>query len=61
MKERLKGKPEDKRVYTDKEINDLADWYQDLTIAQLMYIKEAYQQSLLIQAQEIQRGVMYVQ
>lgn len=48
----FKNKNDD--LYSDQEINDLADWFQDLTIRQLFFLKDSYEAMLVIQAQGIQ-------
>lgn len=47
-------------VYTDKEINELAEWADSLTIAQLMFLKDSYEALNQIRAHEI-GGSTYVQ
>ncbi len=42
-------KPE---IYTDQEINEIAEWAQDLTLKQLFFLKESYESMLKIQAYE---------
>lgn len=48
----------EKEIYTDDEINKLAEWFQDLTVAQLSFLKESYDSMLQAQAQEL--GQLYV-
>lgn len=43
----------EKTIFTDEEINKLADWYEDLTIAQLQFLKQSYTAMLQAQAKEI--------
>lgn len=43
----------EKEVYTDDEINKLAEWFQDLTVAQLSFLKESYATMLQAQAHEV--------
>lgn len=38
----LSKKP-DKEVYTDEQINELAEWLQDLTLKQAFFLKESYE------------------
>lgn len=47
-----------KEVYSDEEINELAAWMQDLTIAQIAFLKESYTAMLQAQAKEV--GQAYV-
>ncbi len=49
----------EKQKFTDEEINELSDWLQDLTIHQLMFIKEQYILWLSSKAQE--QGCVHVQ
>lgn len=37
-------------VYTDREINEIAEWAQDLTLKQLFFLKESYESFLKIEA-----------
>lgn len=43
----------EKEIYTDDEINKLAEWFQDLTVAQLSFLKESYATMLQAQAHEV--------
>lgn len=40
------------RVYTDQEINDVADWFAALTIDQLFFLMKSYDEMLNVQAKE---------
>lgn len=44
------------RVYTDEEINELAEWFQALTISQLDFLKHSYDAMLELQAKEHGNG-----
>lgn len=48
----------EKPIYTDDEINALADWASDLTIEQLMFLKDCHEQ--LMASQLLQSGQKYV-
>jgi hypothetical protein len=48
----------EREVYTDDEINKLAEWFQDLTVAQLSFLKESY--ATMLQAQARECGQDYV-
>ena len=48
----------EKEIYSDEEINQIASWFQELTIAQLSFLKDSYQDMLQAQAHEI--GQAYV-
>lgn len=48
-------------LYSDDEINELADWFQDLTIKQLFFLKQSYDAMQVMQAQGIMKGNTYVQ
>lgn len=37
-------------VYTDKEINEIAEWAQDLTLKQMFFLKESYESFLKMEA-----------
>ena len=53
---------QEKTQVTDQEINDLAEWYQDLTIEQLRFLKESYEALIQHTATEYQQGnSIYVQ
>lgn len=45
-------------AYTDEEINELAEWMEDLTLKQAFFLKESYEEMLLIKANEL--GQAYV-
>lgn len=49
----------DKDFYTDKEINEVAEWFQDLTLRQLFFLKKSYEGFLTHEAQTM--GSNYVQ
>lgn len=51
-------KPKEPDVYTDEEINELAEWLEDLTLRQAFFLKESYEQLLQAQAHEV--GQAYV-
>jgi hypothetical protein len=40
----------EKKLYSDDEINVLAEWFQNLTIAQLDFLKQSYDAMLVVQA-----------
>ncbi len=46
------------RVYTDQEINEVADWFAALTIDQLFFLMKSYEAMMDIQARE--NGSAYV-
>ena len=48
-----------RKTYTDQEINELAEWLQSLTIAQLDFLKQSYDAMLDVQAKAYGNG--YVQ
>lgn len=43
----------EREEFTDEELNLLAEWFQNLTIAQLSYIKDSYTSQLQANAHEI--------
>ena len=43
---------EDKELYTDEEICDLADWFNELTIKQAFFLRDSYLAMLEFQAKE---------
>ncbi len=45
--------------YSDEEINELADWLEDLTLKQAFFLKESYEGYLIQQSQAA--GCVYVQ
>ncbi len=42
----------EKDSYTDQEINELAEWLEDLTLKQVFFLKQSYDGYLKAQAQE---------
>lgn len=48
----------EKEVYSDEEINQIATWFEDLTIAQLSFIKDSYTE--MLQARALDVGQLYV-
>lgn len=54
-----KSELQKKDAYTDEEINELAEWLEDLTLKQAFFIKESYEAMLKMKAQETGSG--YVQ
>lgn len=51
-------KAQEPDAYTDEEINELAEWLEDLTLRQAFFLKESYEQLLQLQAHEA--GQAYV-
>jgi hypothetical protein len=47
----VKTAPDEKQVYTDDEINELAEWLEELTLRQAFFIKNSYEGFLKAQAQ----------
>lgn len=43
---------QEKASYTDEEINELAEWIEDLTLKQAFFLKESYEGFLKAQATE---------
>lgn len=41
-----------KEIYSDQEVNEMAEWVQDLSLKQLFFLKESYESMLKIQACE---------
>lgn len=41
-----------KEIFTDEEINEIADWLESLTIQQLFFLKESYEALLQSYAHE---------
>ena len=55
-------KSQAKDEYTDEEINELAEWLEDLTLKQAFFLKDTYEAHLRLQANEHQgKGNAYVQ
>ncbi len=48
----------EREIYTDDEINKLAEWFQELTVAQLSFLKASY--ATMLQAQAEECGQAYV-
>jgi len=46
-------------VYTDKEINQVAEWFETLTFPQLVFLKACYED--MLQKQARMAGTDYVQ
>ena len=49
----------EKDHYSDEEINEFAEWFQDLTLRQLFFIKASYEGFQNTQAQEIGNGYVH--
>ena len=49
----------EKRIPTDEEINALAEWIQGLTIEQMMFLRESYENFLAIQSHEHGNGFVH--
>lgn len=41
-----------KDSYTDEEVNELAEWFQEITIKQAFFLKETYERHLEMQSHE---------
>lgn len=54
----MKSELQDKDTYTDQEINDLAEWLEELTLKQAFFLKESYESYLVTMAHET--GCMHV-
>lgn len=39
----LKSQSQEKDTYSDAEINELAEWLEDLTLKQAFFLKESYE------------------
>ena len=48
----LEEKKNDKDIYSDKEINELAEWLGDLTLKQTFFLKESYESFMKIEARD---------
>lgn len=46
-------------VYTEDEVNELAEWFEDLTLKQAFFLKESYENYLKMKAHTIE-GAHYV-
>lgn len=46
----MKSKTQATQEYTDEQINDLADWLEDLTLKQAFFLKETYEAHMRQQA-----------
>lgn len=46
----------DKNSYSDEEINELAEWFEELTLRQAFFLKDSYEGYLKAQAQEYTGG-----
>ncbi len=47
-----KKRSDEVEVYTDEQINELADWFESLTAKQLFFMKKKYEQLLKSYANE---------
>lgn len=45
--------------YTDDEINELAEWLEDLTLKQAFFLKDSYEAMLNAQSQEHGNGFIH--
>lgn len=43
-------------AYTDQEINDLAEWFEGLTIKQLFFLKYSYEALMALEAEQVGNG-----
>lgn len=48
-----------KNAYSDEEINELAEWLEDLTLKQAFFLKESYEAMLRFKAAEIGNGMVH--
>ncbi len=39
----LKSEMQEKKIYSNEEINQLAEWLEDLTLKQAFFLKESYE------------------
>ena len=49
----------DKPVYTDEQINELAEWMRDLTIDQAFFLRDNYESFIKLQAATIGNGYIH--
>lgn len=54
-----KSLSQSKDEYTDEEINDLAEWLEDLTLKQAFFLKESYEGYLMQQAQAVEANFVH--
>lgn len=47
--------------YTDEEINELAEWLENLSLKQTFFLKESYEAYLEAQCHSVPQGQIYVQ
>lgn len=59
MKKAAKSDLQEREVYSYEEVNELAEWIQDLTLKQAFFLKESYEAYLNAQINEC--GSTYVQ
>lgn len=52
LKRIIDPREKEKESYTDEEINDLAEWLEDLTLRQAFFLKDSYEGFLNAQATE---------
>ncbi len=52
MNDDKRSESQKKQSYTDKEINELAEWMDDLTLKQAFFIKDSYEAMLQMNAIE---------
>lgn len=46
-------------AYTDEEINELASWFEDLTIKQLFFLKYSYEALMALEAEQVGNGLIH--
>ena len=49
----------DKPVYSDKEINEISDWLNELTIDQLFFLRDSYQAFLAMQTINMENNLVH--
>lgn len=47
---------QEQETYSDEEVNELAEWFEDLTLRQAFFLKESYEGFLSAQAKEYTGG-----
>lgn len=49
----------DKDKYSDQEVNELAEWLEDLSLDQAFFLKESYEAYLLQQTQACESNYLH--
>lgn len=49
----------EQEIFTDEEINEIAEWFEDLTMAQLSFLKGSYTAMISLQCAELDQAYVH--